>query len=908
MKKKANPRLSKAALGASTCTVGILLGVTPFQAAFSAQGTTGARAADGNEEGLEEVVVTGSLIRGVAPTGANVVALDQTSMEEVGAQTVPQLIATIPQLSQFGQVAQAPLQNTVLGSGRTTYRPTLRALPSGTVSPLLVMVDGHALVGAGIQQTDADPGLIPPGAIERLEVVLDGGSSLYGANAIGGVLNFITRSRFEGIELVANAGTGSGNDYRSGDLNITAGRAWEGGNGLVSFYVRKNTNLSNSERPLPRQDLRAFGFPDYRVRICSPGNVTVGATTYALPNLQPNTVNLCDSGLGQDTASAEQQIGAFASLTQEISDSVDLNLKAAVTNRHTEPTGFALNELAAVINNTNPFFRPIGTATSQRVAFNYSPVAGDKVDYDLWLKGVDLTSTLTWRMPGGWRTVGTLNYGRTQVKTFTPGVNTAASAAALAGPGLTTATALNPYDLTLTNPTVIANILNWRTQASNVQTQTTARVILDGEAFTLPAGAVKVAIGAQYMSQGTDGYQVTAPNNSFVGGRFGINRRDVLAGFGQVNVPLVSPTSEVSLVRSLNLDVSARYDHYDTVGGTTNPRIGATWELVDGFRLRGSWSSAYTAPTVVDETPTGSMDASINIVLTGTNGALLLAGDPASNLTRPSLVVGGALPNTQKPQKAKTWSFGFDLNPVNLKGLDISGTFWRVTMTDTLVNGCPGTTEEEVANPQPGCSLKNPTLAQLQTYLPAGLPVRGLASTVEALYANGTPPYLLASFLRQNGGAFKTQGIDYRIGYRHTLDWGALYASAAGTKYLDRKSQAQPGAPFLDGLINSPAFNSIFTIGTDVGPKFTANVRANYQRSYPVNNLNGRNHMPAFTTADIFLRYSLNESTQLTFNANNVLDEMPVVVNTASGQYVNAAINQQSTIGRYFALGVKKTF
>ncbi|MEO8313206.1 MAG: TonB-dependent receptor [Pseudomonadota bacterium] len=906
MKKRVKARPSRAALGMSTCAVGVLLGILPFQAALSAQADAGADA--DADEGLQEVVVTGSLIRGIAPTGANVVALDQSSMEEVGAQTVPQLIATIPQLSQFGQVAQAPLQNTALSAGRSTYRPTLRQLPAGTVNPLLVMVDGHALVGAGIQQTDADPGLIPPGAIERLEVVLDGGSSLYGANAIGGVLNFITRSRFEGLELVANAGAGSGNGFRSGDLSITAGRNWDGGNGLVSLYLRDNTNLSNADRPLPRQDLRAYGFPDYRRTICSPGNVTLGTTTYALPNFQPNTRNLCDTGLGQDTASAEQQIGAFASLTQSISESVDLNLKGVLSNRHTKPTGFALNELAASISNANPFFRPVGTETRHLVAFNYSPVAGDIVEYDLWLKGVDLTSTLTWNMAGGWRTVGTLNYGRTQVRTFTPGVNTTASSAALSGPGLTTATALNPYNLTATNPAVLDRILDWRTQAANVQTQTIARVIMDGEAFSLPAGPVKVAIGAQYMNQGTDGYQVTAPNDSFAGGRFGVNRRDVLAAFGQVNIPLVSEANEVRLVHSLNLDLSARYDYYDTVGGTTNPRIGATWEPVEGLRIRGSWSTAYTAPTVVDETPTGSMDASVQILQTGTGGALLLAGDPLSNLSRPSLVVGGALPNTQKPQEAKTWSFGFDLNPTTLPGLDISSTFWRVEMTDTLIVGCPGTTEEEVASPRPGCSLKNPTLAQLQTFLPPGLPVSGLASSIESLYANGTPPYLLVGFLRQNGGAFETQGIDYRIGYRHTLGWGSLYASAAGTKYLQRESQSQPGAPFLDSLINSPAFNSIYTVGADVGANFTANVRANYQRGFPVNNLNGRTHMPKFTTMDLFLRYSFNESLQLTFNANNVLDEMPVVVNTASGQYVNAAINQQSTLGRYFALGVKKTF
>jgi outer membrane receptor protein involved in Fe transport len=73
-------------------------------------------------------------------------------------------------------------------------------------------------------------------------------------------------------------------------------------------------------------------------------------------------------------------------------------------------------------------------------------------------------------------------------------------------------------------------------------------------------------------------------------------------------------------------------------------------------------------------------------------------------------------------------------------------------------------------------------------------------------------------------------------------------------------------------------------------------------------NLVGRTSTTAFTTTDLFARYDFNDTTQVTFNLNNVFDKMPIVVNTVTGQYVNANINQQSTLGRYFAVGLRTRF
>jgi hypothetical protein len=140
---------------------------------------------------LNEVVVTGTLIRGIAPPSANLISLDPTAIAATGASNTNEVLNNIPQLGDFGNTnAQVSRTNSFL----TVVRPNIRNLPGLTVSggsTTLLLVDGHRLVGVGIQETAPDPNIIPPSLLERVEILPDGGSSTYGADAIGGAINFI---------------------------------------------------------------------------------------------------------------------------------------------------------------------------------------------------------------------------------------------------------------------------------------------------------------------------------------------------------------------------------------------------------------------------------------------------------------------------------------------------------------------------------------------------------------------------------------------------------------------------------------------------------------------------------------------------------------------------------------------
>ena len=155
--------------------------------------------ADDDADKAGEIIVTGTLIRGIAPGGSQSIGVSQEKITSIGAANTSDLVASIPQTGTF---------LTFVGvRGTSNYslavnRPNLRNLgfqASSTASTLLLL-DGHRMPGMGILQSSPDLDAIASGAVERVEIVTDGGSSTYGSDAVGGVINFITRKSFDGVE------------------------------------------------------------------------------------------------------------------------------------------------------------------------------------------------------------------------------------------------------------------------------------------------------------------------------------------------------------------------------------------------------------------------------------------------------------------------------------------------------------------------------------------------------------------------------------------------------------------------------------------------------------------------------------------------------------------------------------
>ena len=206
---------------------------------------------------LEEVVVTGSHIRGVQNMSAPVLSFDRKEIELGGFATTEQLIGSLPQSSNsisdttLGTFNGGnPINFTYSGAGIN-----LRGL-GGDAN--LVLLNGRRLAGTG-DGSFVDLSLIPLGAIERLDVLTDGASAIYGADAVGGVVNIILRRDFEGSQTRLRYGAvteGSHNELQVGQM---FGHAWDSGQALVSYEYFRRTELTGRDRdffePLSFEDI-----------------------------------------------------------------------------------------------------------------------------------------------------------------------------------------------------------------------------------------------------------------------------------------------------------------------------------------------------------------------------------------------------------------------------------------------------------------------------------------------------------------------------------------------------------------------------------------------------------------------------------------------------------------------------
>ncbi len=157
------------------------------------------------------VTATGTLVKGITPVGANVATYDQAEIKSTGALTTDQLLGNIPLIANaFNTNNVSPTAGNIGG-----VRPSIRYNPSTAITggaATLILMDGHNFVGVSGLATAPDPGLIPAIALKQVDVLPDGASAVYGANAVTGVINFITREDFAGFE--ANLALGHADSYK----------------------------------------------------------------------------------------------------------------------------------------------------------------------------------------------------------------------------------------------------------------------------------------------------------------------------------------------------------------------------------------------------------------------------------------------------------------------------------------------------------------------------------------------------------------------------------------------------------------------------------------------------------------------------------------------------------------------
>ena len=350
------------------------------------------------DEGGEPIVVTGTLIRGMdAPTGGQAIAVTQADIAATGASSGTELLASLPQVtSGFNGGGGVPA--TVAGSGGgqvSINRPTLRnfgdrAAQSATT---LLLLDGHRLPGMGVRQSSPDADVIAPGVIERVEIVPDGGSSTYGSDAVGGVINYISRKKFDGAQVKARYGFAD--DYKVFDAEATVGKDWGDVSAWATYAYEFHDALFGRDRDfINRFDFTSNAIPPGTGASlqCDPGNLVVAtgaaAGTYALPGLVRGIGNRCDTSDPISVWPNQRRHSAFAAVNFDDGGAVTFGLNGYYFYRKSVSFGGPLL-LNAVLAPTRagglpqPFYvNPVnGVATggvNETFSLSLAPVLGTR--------------------------------------------------------------------------------------------------------------------------------------------------------------------------------------------------------------------------------------------------------------------------------------------------------------------------------------------------------------------------------------------------------------------------------------------------------------------------------------------------------------------------------------------------
>lgn len=888
--------------------------------------------AAGAPQKLEEIVVTGTSIRGVAPVGSATVNIGREQILASPARDPASLITQLPQGSGLG--------TTLTSSGGRSAGVNLRGLGNNAT---LLLFDGHRTVPQGVVGQVADPNIIPFSSLQRVEVVTDGASAVYGSDAVAGVVNYILRKDFDGAEIT---GRYTHTLYDAYVADGVVGHKWSTGSIMLAAGWQNNTNVKNDARGYLMQDLRPYGGNDNRFvgTTVYPGLVSdliVGTTVYGLPATNgavptaaqvlalKNNPNLYDTGHIFDFYTKRWQANGVLRFRQEIGERFEVSYTGLWNTRWNAARGGDFFERSAItLTPASPYYIQGLGSGNQTVVYNLSAnnpaVAIEQRNFEsTYNHMLDFRANLV----GDFRFTGSGVYGETDgCAVCQPQQNTTIGAAiANANPA-----AFNPYLSGPQGGSTVSGLVGGFIQYSTMKMgDLTGKV--DGTLLALPAGGVRVAVGTEYQKYD---YFLHAQNtldlqNAYQTSRLTSSSRTVGSGYAEFFVPLFGGGFTAPLIQRLDLDMAVRYDSYSDAGQTTNPKIGVTWRPHNDVQFRGSWGSAFRAPTLIEANP-ATVGQTNRIYIS--NGA----GDPALPVTLTSTGQSAVLSRTGntaglKPESANVWALGADYTPGAVAGLKLSVTYYNVAYKDRIEN-----------LPNQNLVLSNPTIrAQYANYI---IVAPQPATCVNGNYATYNPKYLpfltdknavftpstindctLTAIIkggRLNLGDVHQNGLDITASYSRDTSVGKFGGNVTVSKILNLQKSVIKGGPLI---------NQLDTIGFQVSTRgradlsyqkagFTSDLGINYTGSY-LNNapitvagvLQPSKEVPAWTTLDLSLAYAWHDDApnaalrglRVGVTFQNVTDAQPPIVlsGTAAIDLANA-----NPFGRIMTFEVTKRF
>lgn len=700
---------------------------------------------------LETYRVLGSRIRRTETDGPSPVdSYDKEYIRSTGAMNVADFLNMLPQTysgigagrgstpnelnPEFGQRTEttSPAFNFVLGASAAPPGQTgvsgvsLRGLGSGST---LVLIDGRRVAqsGAGNRGTDTRQGFvdlntIPLGMIERIEVLTDGASAIYGADAIGGVVNVILKRNWVGHELTGTFKGAQHGGGRERATTLTSGFAAGKLSGTVSVNYYDRSDLKASQRRFTKnQDHRAIiagydasGNPvmgrDLRVNWGYPATVQAVSGMLAgvtRPDGTPTNVALAPEGFGSmpplsafigrgpvppntgvfasgqrrgntaeflDLIPESQRYGFGANLTYKFNDRLeffgDYTFSDSRGKSDTQPpvtsassfTGFG--SFASVVPAArNPFGQDVMVGM---VHYEFGPIwQTSKTQSHRGHFGARGSYGDTWQWDSA------LGYDSQKGRQLTRDFNGAAITAALASG------ALNPFIDARVAGSTQATV--YETMAMYPFVNSSSELISwdfqsDGTVAEFWGGPIQMAWGGSYNHTKVDGDSVRynaavtlTPITSAVAAK-----GDNYAAFSELSVPVFGKANARPGLQRLDIQIAGRYEDYSTAKPVTLPKLGASWQPVKSLLFRTSYSEGFRPPGLTEHlVPTSSFTSTVT--------------DPRRTpASTPGVTVTSGSRSQMDPETSETIFHGLVYEPSFLPGLNLSVNYYDTKQQDVL--------------------------------------------------------------------------------------------------------------------------------------------------------------------------------------------------------------------------------
>jgi iron complex outermembrane recepter protein len=855
---------------------------------------------------VERVEVTGSNIKRVQTEGALPVQI--ISREEItrsGITSAEQLVARI---TANGTGADNLASNTGIQLGTTDRNnngvssANLRGLGANST---LVLLNGRRVSTHGAKGNAVDLNSIPLAAVSRVEVLKDGASSIYGTDAVGGVINFILRNDYEGLEatgFVDITEDGKGNIYRASVLGGWGNIAKDGFNIVASLthdrneiLLGANRSFSNGNQPARGLSTDTTGTPfatqTGRAGSAMGANFTLpstGTQAYTRANLL-SFENNCDLIPGM--AQYEWVLNDFAAArfgctfdTGSTAVLLQPNERTNFVGRGTFKISNTMNGLIEAVASRSVAkkrFEALQLTTTGTLANAWYPVNGPYYqDLSAYIPTFDRTKPIAYRwrcVPCGPREIETTSdsyrilagidgiiAGKWDYKL---GVSTASSKAdSILGDGYL-------YTQPLIDALTSGKINPWLRPGESQTPEALALIeaakargeklfggkstlfqfdgTISGELFKLPAGAVSVAAGFDFRQESyvfNDGSTSAQPIfQAPFDAEFKKVKRDVTAVYAEALVPLI---------RNLEATLAVRHDEYSDFGGTTNPKVALRWNPVKEVLFRGSYNTGFRAPSFFQ-----SLGAQGEAPIPGNIADPVLCPqsptkDPSVCAIRPNARQGGN-PDL-KPEKSKQWTIGVAFQPTSWFSGSVD--LWEVKRTDRIYELTP---QQVVAN---------------FTTFPENL-VRGTDGRLD-----GPGGYIRAGFVNADGDI--TRGTDISLQASGKAFAGRFDATLDGTyveSFRSRVFATEPYTEFAGQWSTRDLFprwkhqaRLTYTQGawaTTISQSYTRGYKDELPYGAPPPGFNP--DVKAYITYGLSVAYTGLKNTQITFGVKNLLDTDP---------------------------------